>query len=90
MMETLNGTDLLVFVVSVIMSVVIGFTIAFRTNDTAFMSDEDIDKLFGSNAEDDPDDEDDCDDEDFSEETEKIIAVSRSLDEKEDDQSEIV
>lgn len=74
------GPDLLIFVVSVVMAVVIGFTIAFRTNDTAFMSDEDIDKLFGEESDSDEDEDDDTE-EDLSEMTDTI---------EEDDQSDSV
>ena len=74
------GPDLLIFVVSVVMAVVIGFTIAFRTNDTAFISDEDIDKLFGEESDSDEDEDDDTE-EDLSEMTDTI---------EEDDQSDSV
>lgn len=74
------GTDLLIFVVSMVMAVVIGFTIAFRTNDTAFMSDEDVDRLFGEESDTDEDEDDDTD-EDLSEITDTI---------EEDDQHETI
>lgn len=61
------GPDLLIFVVSVVMAVVIGFTIAFRTNDTAFMSDEDIDKLFGEESDSDEDEDDDTEEDESKE-----------------------
>jgi len=65
------GPDLLILVVSVVMAVVIGFTIAFITNDTAFMSDEDVDKLLGEESDIDEDEDDDTD-EDLSEITDTI------------------